>query len=453
MHIKKIYNTIFYSNNERSKLLKKNIAGLCILKGIHAFISFLLVPMTIGYLTPVEYGIWLTLNSIFTWINIFDLGLGMGLKNKIAEAYALNDLNCIRTYMSTSYFILTILSVLIFLIFCLVNSLISWENILSIDHSIGNKLNLIALWIMFFFCLQFVARIISSLIMANQRPVLNELINLVSSFVVLCFIWIFIYYNIGKGSLLIISIIFAGVPIFVYGLFTFVLFKTRYREIVPSWDNINVYCIKNILLLGGKFFVIQIANIVIFTSSNIIISRCLGSAEVAVYNVVYKYFSTIILLFSLLTQPLWSAFTDAYAKKDFGWMKNTIYKLNILWVVSLFFTLLLLFLSNYFYNIWLGNTLKIPFCVSLFTAIYVMVLNLHAIYISVINGTGKIFMQVIYLLISCLFYVPLSIFLCKKVGLVGIMISMITVLIPLVVISIIQVDKIIARKDFSFWGK
>ncbi len=31
--------------------------------------SLILVPLTLGYLDAYEYGVWITLNSVLTWIN------------------------------------------------------------------------------------------------------------------------------------------------------------------------------------------------------------------------------------------------------------------------------------------------------------------------------------------------------------------------------------------------
>ena len=53
-------------------------------------ISLLLVPLTIDYLNPTQYGIWITLMSVIAWFNFFDIGLGNGLRNKFATAKAEN---------------------------------------------------------------------------------------------------------------------------------------------------------------------------------------------------------------------------------------------------------------------------------------------------------------------------------------------------------------------------
>ncbi len=69
-NIKRIFSNV---KHERTFNVGKNILFSFILKGISIIISFLLVPLTIDYLNPSEYGIWLTLSSILGWINLFDI--------------------------------------------------------------------------------------------------------------------------------------------------------------------------------------------------------------------------------------------------------------------------------------------------------------------------------------------------------------------------------------------
>ena len=75
----------------RSISVKKNIIGSFIIKGISILISLMLVPMTLGYVSSEMYGIWLTLSSIMLWLNFFDIGFTLGLKNKLATALAQKD--------------------------------------------------------------------------------------------------------------------------------------------------------------------------------------------------------------------------------------------------------------------------------------------------------------------------------------------------------------------------
>ena len=59
---------------------KKNTLYTCLLKILSVVTSFIIVPITIDFVNAENYGIWLTLSSMVTWISFFDLGLTNGLR-------------------------------------------------------------------------------------------------------------------------------------------------------------------------------------------------------------------------------------------------------------------------------------------------------------------------------------------------------------------------------------
>ena len=65
------------TKDKRSYEIQKNIVLSFLFKGISIIVSLVIVPLTLNYLNPTEYGVWLTLSSIMTWINLFDIGLGL----------------------------------------------------------------------------------------------------------------------------------------------------------------------------------------------------------------------------------------------------------------------------------------------------------------------------------------------------------------------------------------
>lgn len=451
IQLRKIINSLFYSDNLRTQLVKRNIIGIILLRGVNVVTNFLLVPMTIDYLNPTEYGIWLTLSSVLMWVNVFDFGLGYGLRNKIAEAYAVDDLEKIKIYISTGFVVLTVLSICLFLIFNLVNTYIEWDKLLNIDKSTGDKLSMIVLWVMFFFCIQFVARLIDVITAANQRSMLGTSISVIGNIIVLFVIGLLTHFC--KSSLLYVAVAFSSIPVFVYLLFNYILFRTKYKNICPSLKWIKVSCVKDIVGLGGKFFIIQISTILMFSSSNVIIAKALGPEEVTVYNIAYKYFSIVIMLFTIISAPLWSAFTDAYIRRDFIWINTTVKKVQKIWLIGILVSFLMLLVSKQFYHIWVGEKLEVPLSLSLAMAIYVIVFNFHAMYIYFINGVGKVFIQLLHAIFSFLLFIPLSWYACKNFGSIGI-VSVSTILIfPLSVCSFIQYHKILSGKDTGIWSK
>ena len=71
----------FFRGDQRSAIVRRNIAGSFAVKVISLAASLMLVPITIGYVSSELYGIWLTIATIVSWANLFDLGFGLGLRN------------------------------------------------------------------------------------------------------------------------------------------------------------------------------------------------------------------------------------------------------------------------------------------------------------------------------------------------------------------------------------
>lgn len=71
------------------------------------------------------------MSSIIGWFGFFDIGLGNGLRNRLAEALAKEDLKLARIYVSTTYAILSLIILGVLLLFYLVNPLLNWNKILN----------------------------------------------------------------------------------------------------------------------------------------------------------------------------------------------------------------------------------------------------------------------------------------------------------------------------------
>ena len=105
----------FFKNQDiRSKTLYYNILTSFFFRFVNIIIGFLLIPILIRVLDVYQYGVWLTISSLVIWINYFDIGLGNGLKNKLGESLAKGDKKIAQEYVSTSYFLMILISILLF---------------------------------------------------------------------------------------------------------------------------------------------------------------------------------------------------------------------------------------------------------------------------------------------------------------------------------------------------
>ena len=177
------------------------------------FITIIFSSLTGGYLNPYEYGIWITLNSILTWINYFDIGLGNGLRNKLTEALAIKDYNMAQMYVSTALVLLFFIALILYALFLILSSFISWYDILNVESSIRN-LDTIVMIVMFCMCICFVLRIIGTIFLSYQNTWVNDFLTFAGS--LLAFVWIYILTCTSEGSLMKVAIAFSLSPVIVY---------------------------------------------------------------------------------------------------------------------------------------------------------------------------------------------------------------------------------------------
>ena len=105
----------------------------------------------------------------------------------------------------------------------------------------------------------------------------------------------------------------------------------------------------------------------IFQFINIILSRIEGPEVVTQYNIAFKYFNVLTMFITIILTPFWSAFTDAYIREDYKWMKSMINKLERIWLICIPLLVIMLIFSDYLYKFWIGDMIYIPFSLSLFS--------------------------------------------------------------------------------------
>ena len=440
------------SGSGRSALVKKNIAASFLLKGISILISLQVVPLTISYVNPTQYGIWLTLSSLMSWFFFFDIGLTHGFRNRFAEAKAQGDIEKAKIYVSTTYAALTILFLGMILLVSVINGFLDWSKILNIEAKYKTELSQVFILLVSFFGLNIIFSTFTTMLTADQRPAMSSMISVSGQAIALLVIYLLTRIN-NSGNLYTLAFVFSGIPVAVIFIGSILFFKTKYKKFAPSLKYIRFRQIKDILGLGFEFFIITTSMLFIFNLMNVIISRVLGPETVTDYNIAYKYFNTLFMLFVLILNPFWSAFTDAYTRKDFVWMKRMFDKLEKLWLLSIPLLALMYIVSMYFYRFWIGDAVDIPNSINMTVPVYILFLIFGNIYMYMINGIGKVRIQLIIYASFALFSYPVMTFMCKRYGIPGLLIVPVVVYIIQGILGRIQLKRILKQTATGIWNK
>lgn len=404
--------------HSRSVKAKKNILASFLIRGGSIAISLILVPLTINYINPTSYGIWITLSSIVGWFSFFDIGFGHGLRNKFAECVANKNYKLAREYVSTTYAILTLIITAVLALFFIINPYLQWSAILNAPTQMARELSLLALIVFTFFSIQFVLNLITTVLSANQEPAKANFWVFLGS--ILSLIIIFILTKTTQGNLVYLGMALSFTPVFILLLSSLWYYRKEYRKFSPSIKLVNFKLSKDLMGLGGKFFIIQIGVIVLLSTNNIIITQLFGPAEVTPFNIAYKMFSVVTMAFGIIVSPLWSAYTEAYVKGEMDWIRNILSKMNKIWFLCILGCGVVLLASPYLYQFWVGDSVQVPFQLSIAMSIFVVAYIWHQIYVFFLNGTGIIQLQLYLVIVTALANIPLAIFFGQKFGLAGI---------------------------------
>ena len=237
-------------------------------------------------------------------------------------------MNSAQIYVSTTYAVLGIIFATIWLIFLFINPFLDWSSFLKVSPDFLDEISYLAVIVFTYFCLQFVLRIITTIITANQEPAKASFIDFMGQVLSLLVITFLVFTT--EGSLIYLGWGLCAAPILALVFANIFFFTGKYKIYRPRFTRIKFSYAKSLFNLGGVFFVIQIASVVQYESANIIISRNFGPADVTSYNIVYKYFGILNMVFMIFIIPFWSASTEAFLKHDFTWIKNSIKKYNLL---------------------------------------------------------------------------------------------------------------------------
>lgn len=449
--IKDKIKSLFSGGGTRSNKLKSNIILSILLKGVSVAVTFLLVPATIGYVDSEVYGVWLTLATLLMWFQILDIGLAPGLKNKLTEALASEDYAKGRRLVSTTYLAVGLIFLPLSVILYLCVPLISWTSLLNVNPDFEENIVAGLRVISVMLCIQMLANVIVSVLAAFQRVAFSQSFLVIGN--VLAYVLILILSKTVPPSLTLLIFVLAGSPILVTIIGSIVLYNGYCREVRPSWRFIDFSMIKELLSLGSKFFIINIQWVVVYQTTNMLISHVSSPEMVTAYNIAYRYLSLTLVVYTNVTYSLWTAYTDAYAKGDRDWMINMRRKMNRLLVMCLLLCFAFAGIATPVYDLWIGDKAVIPLSMTWWVAITIASKCFMQLNETFTIGTGKICLETIVMTCGAVVYIPAALFLSRWLEQYSVLAVQSILYLIYGVICYVQTERLLNGTAKGIWNK
>jgi O-antigen/teichoic acid export membrane protein len=334
----------------RGILLGGGLAGVS--KAITLLTVAISVPVTVKYLGPDRYGMWMTISSLLAVLTFADLGIGNGLVSAIASSQGRDDSPAVVRLVSSAFYMLVAISIGILLVFASLYSLVSWDRVFAVHNlDAAKEAGPSVLAFVFCFAVGLPFTVVQRLQTGLQESWRSSLWQAGGAVLALSGIVIAVRLHLGVAALVVAV---SGGPVLAGVLNTFIEFLSRRPELHPKVANVDFQTMKTLIRSGGIFVALQMCLVVGTGSDSLVIAQIDGASGVSSYSVMYKLF-TIATVFTLFVVPLWPALGEALARGDYDWARLAMNRAIALCLgAGILLAILLLLFAQTIIKVWAG---------------------------------------------------------------------------------------------------
>jgi O-antigen/teichoic acid export membrane protein len=312
--------------SRRSALLRLAIISSSLSKVCGLALQAIAIPLVYRSLGQHRYELYLLMTAALATIAITQMGAGPGLTQGIVKASAGGRRDQEASLLNAAFRLTT------------VTALIGGGIVLAALHLIppsaifgsafaGERSAVLSIAnvCVFVVIAQIISGVVDSALAGYQEQMFSNIGSMISNI-------------LSIGLLLFVcqhSPTISGVIVVLYGVPTlsrvanlFVLYLRRPYLLKGLFQSCRgSYAL--LLNVGLAFWAIQLASIIEQHGGTYVLAHLSSTQETNLFAIVYKSLSLIGSVNIIITQPLWPAFTDAIAHRDFGWIQRSYAKIRL----------------------------------------------------------------------------------------------------------------------------
>jgi len=405
-------------------------------RGLSMMLSLISVPLTLKYLDPERFGLWVTMSATLGWLGIADLGLGNGLTNAITKAAAVGNVADEHEAISTSFVMVGKVSLGMALLFCAIFPIVPWGRVFAVSTAIPpGELRMAVAMMAGIFFLSFPLNLVDKIYAGHQEGHLTNYWSIANS--VVSVIALVVVCAFAKGLPWLIGALSGGALVLRLAN-TVYLFYVRRPEIRPTRRAHNPARGRALLRTGAAFLVVQLAAIAMWQNDNIIVAQLYGEAAVGPYVMGLRLGTLYLGFVGMWQGPLWPAYADASSRRDYPWIRRSLKRsLTLGMAATVVASAGVVLVGQDFIRVWTRSVQMVPSrSLLMATGAYMLVMVWCQIHAMALNGLGRIRGQMYYGLSAAVLNVGLSIVLGQRLGPSGVCwATFLAALVPSVLVS------------------
>ncbi len=386
---------------------------------LSAGITLVSLPLAVRYLGAERYGVWATITTTVVWINLLDLGIANTLTNSISRAYALDDKAAAARYFTNTLLVTGTIAAVVGGAFAVGCSHVNWMRLFNVNANVpvaevrGTVVVAVALMLLGLPC-----NLGGKLLAGYQELHRNNYAVCAGALAGVLGLALGITLRVSMPVLFVMSV----------GCLTFaslanLIFVVTWHKpwLLPRPSLLDRSTSRELLHSGSSFFFIQVAAVVVFSSDNIVVSHYLGAAEVTPYSVTWRLVGLAAVLQSLIFPALWPAYAEAYARRDYGWIRRT-FALTMKGTVALNLccVAVLIGCGRTLIRLWAGPAAVPTFSLLLAMGVWALISGFMSVESCLLAALNRIREQAALSIVAAAVNIALSIALVRHIGSLGV---------------------------------
>ncbi|MDI9363515.1 MAG: lipopolysaccharide biosynthesis protein [Flavobacterium sp.] len=312
------------------------------------------VPVMISALGAKNYGFWLVISSLPSWLSISNMGFGSVASNEMVLSVSSGDNNTAKEVFSTSltlvFFITIIGSILVSVIIPWVsfNQFVEYGNIIELKYCVV----FLSLSVFISFSSEIYGGRLRAAHKAHQAMLLASLRNWIDFFILLIVLSFTKRFDYLALAILITTILDMAL----------ICFISRYAlpSVRFSFKNINFHDVKPLFKKGLAFQAFPLGNALLFQGNILVVQYIIGPLAVVLFSTLRTLVRTINQLMEMINQVIWPELSLAFGSNNLK-KAAQLHRLGV--AISLAISIVSVFILSFvglpLYQMWTGKTMQL----------------------------------------------------------------------------------------------
>jgi len=348
-----------------------------------------------------------------------DFGLGNGLMNLVASASGRNSLEFAQRSISSAFFALCGIAVILAVPFYVMYRVVPWAAFLNVSGRINaDEIMASAGVFLLSVLVNLPLGVAQRVQLAYQRGFRNGLWSAAGSLCALAALYVAI--RLDMGLPLIVLALISG-PIIGNLLNGVSLFWIERPDLRPRWSQATADAGRQLAKVGFLFFVLQLTVGIAYQSDVVVAARVIGPQAATDYSITLRLFMFVPTIVNMLLLPLWPAYAESIARGDAAFVGRTLrLSIALASVLSGFSSLILVLVGPWAIRMWVGPSVHADLPLLLGMGVWAVLSNSFTAIAMLLNSANVIRFQIVTALTMTIVSLGASALLGSMFGVAGV---------------------------------